>query len=75
MLQPEGELSNVDVSFNSGNEDAKQWLLAADFERLGWQQWRDIPGLSGLTGRLYVQDRQGHLELNSEHTTLTAKSN
>lgn len=69
-MHPRGELHDTQLAIKSGEPD----YLLTRFENLGWKGPDDIPSVSQLSGVVYWQPTEGHLELDGEHTLITSKT-
>lgn len=58
---PRGDIRDLNLAMASGGE----FRLRGDFRDLGWAARGDIPGLTGLDGRLLVRSDGGHVILDA----------
>lgn len=61
-MQPRGELRRVRLHWSPGTAD-NPWALGARLHRIQINPWKDIPGISGLSGQLAVHPGQADLQL------------
>lgn len=59
-LAPEGELHGVELRWEA---DAPRYALRARFEGLGWREWERLPGMTGVSGRVWADQAGGTLWL------------
>ncbi len=71
---PRGKVNDLDAEWDwQGDADKLlRFKLKARFTGMAMKQVGDIPGFSGLTGRVNGSDQSGTLSLNSRNFTLTA---
>lgn len=64
-LQPQGLLTNIQISFPYRN--AKNWQLAANANQLGVSPWQGVPGLTGVDGYLQLDTNGGFVSIDSRN--------
>jgi len=69
-LALQGVMSNVEFRLGHSEKNIDHYYLNADFKDLGFSRWREMPGVSGLDGKILLSDKKGTLSLVSEETTL-----
>jgi len=69
VSHPQGELYDTQIAIKAGELD----YLLTRFKNLGWNGHDDIPSVKNITGVMYWQPAEGHLELDSENTLITTK--
>ena len=68
-MHPRGLLHDTQIEFKKNEVD----YFISQFENLGWQGRDDIPSVSGVSGVLYWQPAEGHLEFDAEKSLITPK--
>jgi len=68
-MRPQGDLSNTQLVVKAKKID----YLLTRFVNMGWRRRGDIPSVSQLSGVLYWQPTEGHLELDGENTLIAPK--
>ncbi len=62
-LQPRGLLRDIGFAWQSGQPP--RFDLQATFEEVGGKPWSGVPGLSGVAGRLRVDEDGGELDMHA----------
>ena len=66
-MKPNGELYNTELNLKGHSPD----YFLSGFTELGWNELGNIPAVSGLTGVVHWQPREGRFELDSHNTIIT----
>ncbi len=69
-LQAKGHLTNLRLLMNGRWGDAKFLGFRTQFSELTWQEWGNLPGVSGLTGDMSWLLDQGQINFASDHARL-----
>jgi uncharacterized protein (TIGR02099 family) len=69
-LEPQGKMSGVQASWDAQDGVLQKYGLRAAFDRLGLRPWQQIPGGSGLSGKIDVNERNGRLQLDASRLAL-----
>lgn len=65
-MKPHGTLTDTQLLIKNKQFNA----ILTRFDQLGWQAHKKIPAVENITGVLNWQPEEGHLELDSEHSTI-----
>ncbi len=68
-LNPRGRLSDFTVYLQA---DRQRYALQGDFNQLGIDNLKSLPGIQGLTGQINGTDSRGRIEFASENVLLDA---
>lgn len=68
-LHPQGDLHDTELSWQNG----KVQNVLTRFSHLSWRAKDSIPGLTGLSGAVYWQPTEGHLEIDGAHTVMNLR--
>lgn len=60
---PAGQLKNLLVSWKGRIESPRQYQVQSGFSQLAWKPFGPIPGVSGVTGRVQLDQNGGRLTL------------
>lgn len=63
VLNPEGLLDGLQLDWKPGEQAFARWTAKADLREVGWQALGDIPGLTGLSGRIEGDQQRGRFRL------------
>ena len=69
-LLPSGDISNVNFQARRTGKSIDNWSLTGSFTKLGLRADGAIPGFSGLSGQLSIDQDQGSLQLTGEDATV-----
>lgn len=64
-LQPEGMLSNLEITFPY--QGAKDWQMATNLQKVKVSAWQGAPALTGVDGYLQVNAKGGFVSIDSQH--------
>lgn len=67
---PSGKLIDLSASWKGPFAAPRTYRLATRFDRLGWAETGQVPGLSGASGNIAFDDKGGALNLDSANTQL-----
>ncbi len=68
-LKPRGNLYNTQLSWQNGQVRD----VLTKFSDLSWRAKKNMPGLTGLSGAVYWQPTEGHLDVDGENTVLSLR--
>jgi len=68
-IDPKGDLRNVFLSY-SFDEKLDQYSLSTNFSDLTINPWKKIPGIEDITGKVWLNEKLGSIELASKETRL-----
>lgn len=68
--QLSGELHNLHIEINTKKEDVPIFVLNAYLDRADVAAYRNMPGITGLSGQLYIEDTRGWLQLDAGQSSL-----
>lgn len=69
-LRPRGLLRDIELSLRPEGE-APRFQLRARFEDVGGDPWEGVPGLAGIGGTLYMDERSGMLDMHAGESAPT----
>lgn len=69
-LAPRGAVTAAHLQAWLG--ERPHFVLAASLKEIGFQPWRKVPGIQGLSGRVVADERSGHAEIGSANLQLDA---
>lgn len=72
-LSPQGELTNLALSFQGNPEKPTHFHIKSDFNNLGIDAYEKIPGFTNLKGKIDADEDKGSIELNTQDATLNLK--
>jgi len=70
VLQPSGELSQLNLQLQPSTG---QFAIDSDFADVSIQPWKRMPGISGLGGHVIADNNNGKVELHSQSMLFEAK--
>ncbi|POZ62950.1 YhdP family protein, partial [Chromobacterium alticapitis] len=68
---PRGALHDLTVGWQGPVESPASFKLRSRFERLAWQPFADLPGVSGVSGSVDFDERGGRLSLDTGKAEVT----
>lgn len=71
VLEPGGELPQLQLQIDDLNQPGRGWALSASFEALALESWQGAPGVRGGAGSLRLQPGYGRVLLDSTDIALT----
>ena len=69
-LSARGVLSNLNLELQHRAEEIDNIYLNADFNKLGFDRWGELPGAVDLNGKIVIDGSQGSIKLDSESSVL-----
>jgi len=67
---PRGRLENFNLGWQGPNEAPDHWRVRGDFADLALAAHKELPGFSGISGRLEGDERSGQVDIDSQDTTI-----
>lgn len=64
-FSPRGALHDVTLAWQGAAEAPSSFKVKTRFEALGWQPFADLPGVSGVSGRIEFSEAGGRLALDT----------
>ncbi|AUH51506.1 TIGR02099 family protein [Chromobacterium sp. ATCC 53434] len=64
-FSPSGALRDLTVGWKGPVEAPRSFKVKTRFLALGWQSFADLPGVSGVTGRIEFDEKGGRLQLDT----------
>jgi uncharacterized protein (TIGR02099 family) len=71
-LAPQGRVKDIEASWQGDLDKLLRYKVRAEFEQIGLRQTGDLPGISGLSGRIEGSDSDGLLSLDSRKLRVQA---
>lgn len=72
-MASQGELNNVTMHWEAQNDKTTAYQIDAKFNHLSIQAHEKIPGFINLSGEIQANEKDGHLQLNSQNAKLDIK--
>lgn len=69
-MRPRGKLEDMSFAVAAG-EDGARYRVNASFTEVSASPWAGAPGVSGIAGTLYMDERSGSLEMDSSASAAT----
>jgi uncharacterized protein (TIGR02099 family) len=63
---PSGDVSDLRFKLRLDDKTARDWVVKADFQRLGLHAAEGYPGFAGMTGRVDLADSGGQVQLDAQ---------
>ena len=67
---PHGRVSHLTASWKADAGQLKTYALKTDFERLSLSAQGNVPGFSGLSGKIDANEKGGNLSLNAQASSI-----
>jgi len=65
QIQPKGSLTHIGSNFTVESEQIKNLKFSSKLNNISANSWRDIPQFNNLSGTLWINDKQGIINIDS----------
>ncbi|MEW6513067.1 MAG: YhdP family protein [Pseudomonadota bacterium] len=70
QFAPQGRIGNLELAWQGPADAPAQWRVKGDFDALALAAHNELPGFSGISGRLEGDARSGQVSLDSHAATI-----
>jgi len=70
QFAPQGRIGNLELAWQGAAEAPEHWRVKGDFADLALAAHKELPGFSGVSGRLEGDTRSGQVDINSRNATV-----